>query len=167
MPRALLHLHPVGAHVALLRLVPHRPGELDRPRVEQELLGQRGLARVRVGDDGEGTPPRRLLGDGSVGGPGFGELVHDEGEHAGSPGNSRGAPARSKNCESAFIYTTRLVLPQLVGQGLGDRAVGRPGGRRGEPVPPRGPGSRASGTSPYFPENERRMNGRSDRSAAR
>ena len=36
-------------------------GEL--PAVEQELLGQRGLARVRVGDDRERAAARRLVQD--------------------------------------------------------------------------------------------------------
>ena len=37
-----------------------RPGHLDRSPEQQQLLAQRGLARVRVGDDGEGTPPGDL-----------------------------------------------------------------------------------------------------------
>ncbi len=35
----------------------HRPGQLDRPGVQQHLFGQRGLAGVRVGDDRERPPP--------------------------------------------------------------------------------------------------------------
>ena len=38
----------------------------ERAAVEQELLGERGLARVGVGDDGEGPAPGRL-GTGSAG----------------------------------------------------------------------------------------------------
>ena len=33
-----------------------RAGQVQRPAVEQELLGERGLARVRVRDDREGAP---------------------------------------------------------------------------------------------------------------
>jgi hypothetical protein len=33
----------------------HRARQLDRPRVQQEFLGQRRLAGVRVGNDGEGA----------------------------------------------------------------------------------------------------------------
>src|SRR4029453_12299538 len=37
-------------------------GLLHRPAVEQELLGEGGLARVGVADDGEGAPVRGELG---------------------------------------------------------------------------------------------------------
>ena len=40
--------------VALLAL--DRAGGLDRAAVEKKLLGQGGLTRVGVGDDGEGAP---------------------------------------------------------------------------------------------------------------
>ena len=33
----------------------HRAGELDGAAEQQQLLGERGLARVGVGDDGEGA----------------------------------------------------------------------------------------------------------------
>ena len=48
-----LHLHPVGdgGRPAALRL--DRTGELDRSAVEEELLRERGLARVGVRDDRE------------------------------------------------------------------------------------------------------------------
>ena len=39
------------------------PGGLHGPAVQQELLGQRGLAGVGVGDDGEGTPALDLIGE--------------------------------------------------------------------------------------------------------
>ena len=43
------------------------PADCERPAVEQELLGEGGLARVRVADDGEGAPARGLLGRGGHG----------------------------------------------------------------------------------------------------
>ena len=51
----LLDAHPVGAgrDAVLLRL--HLAGELDRAAEQQQLLGQRGLARVGVGDDRKGA----------------------------------------------------------------------------------------------------------------
>ena len=49
--------HPVAGRVALGAPLLDRAGEADRAAVEQQLLGQRRLAGVRVGDDGEGTPP--------------------------------------------------------------------------------------------------------------
>jgi hypothetical protein len=57
-PALLLDLHPVRGRVprALPRL--HRPGDMDRAGEKQQLLRQRGLARVRVGDDGKGSAPR-------------------------------------------------------------------------------------------------------------
>ena len=56
-----LHLHPVGdgAGAAALRL--HRAGELDHAAVEQQLLGERRLAGVRVRDDREGPSPADLV----------------------------------------------------------------------------------------------------------
>ena len=51
-----LDVHEVrrGALPDLVRL--HRAGDLDRAAEEQELLGERGLSRVGVADDGEGPP---------------------------------------------------------------------------------------------------------------
>jgi hypothetical protein len=63
-PALLLHLHPVRAHPASLAPRLHRPGLLHRAAVEQELLGEGGLAGVGVADDGEGPAARRLLGRG-------------------------------------------------------------------------------------------------------
>ena len=57
MPRLRLELHPVGGGGALVLARGDRAGELHRAAVEQELLGQRGLAGVGVGDDGEGSSP--------------------------------------------------------------------------------------------------------------
>jgi hypothetical protein len=49
----LFDLHPVR-HRVLLRLARlHRPGEVDRPAVQQQLLRQRRLAGVGVGNDRE------------------------------------------------------------------------------------------------------------------
>ena len=50
----LLELHEVRARAPRLALGAHLPGHLDGAAVEQELLGQRGLAGVRVRDDREG-----------------------------------------------------------------------------------------------------------------
>jgi hypothetical protein len=44
------------------------PGELDGARVQQQLLGERRLAGVGMGDDGERPPPRGLAGNGVVDG---------------------------------------------------------------------------------------------------
>ena len=41
-----------------------RTGDLDRAREQQQLFRQRGLARVRVGNDGEGPPAADLFGSG-------------------------------------------------------------------------------------------------------
>ena len=51
----LLQLHPVGGHPAPLAAGLDRTGLLEGTAVEEELLGQRGLARVGVADDGEGA----------------------------------------------------------------------------------------------------------------
>jgi hypothetical protein len=52
--------HPVRAGGAPVALGLDLPGELDRPAEQQELLRQRGLARVRMGDDGKGPAPLDL-----------------------------------------------------------------------------------------------------------
>src|SRR5262249_14215743 len=57
-----LDLHPVRARPPRLAPRLDRAGHLDGAAEEEELLGERGLPRVRVGDDGEGAP----LGDGVV-----------------------------------------------------------------------------------------------------
>ena len=57
---ALLELHPVRARLAAAAARLDRAGLGDRAAVEQQLLGQRRLAGVRVGDDREGAPARGL-----------------------------------------------------------------------------------------------------------
>ena len=54
----LLHLHPVGDRVALRLAAANRTGQLDGAGIQQQLLGERRLARVGVRDDGEGAAPR-------------------------------------------------------------------------------------------------------------
>ena len=39
----------------------HRASQLDRPAVQQELFGQRGLTGIGVGDNGECPPPADFL----------------------------------------------------------------------------------------------------------
>ena len=53
----LLHLHPVRDGVALGPAASDRPGQLDGSGVQQQLLGQRGLAGVRVRNDGKRAAP--------------------------------------------------------------------------------------------------------------
>lgn len=52
----LLDAHPVARGVALGLPGLHSPGHIDRPSEEEQLLGQRGLPRVGVADDGERAP---------------------------------------------------------------------------------------------------------------
>src|SRR3546814_10541115 len=52
-----IYLHPVGVGAPLLAARLHRPGELDRAAEQQQLLGERGLPGVGVGDDRKGAPP--------------------------------------------------------------------------------------------------------------
>ena len=51
----LLDLHPVGGGGPGVLFALDHPGLGDGPAVEQELFRQGGLARVGVGDDGEGS----------------------------------------------------------------------------------------------------------------
>src|SRR3569832_510901 len=59
-PALLLQLHPVGGGVPPRAPRLHAPGEVDSASVEEELLRERGLPRVRVADDGEVAPPGDL-----------------------------------------------------------------------------------------------------------
>jgi hypothetical protein len=61
-----LHGHPVRGDPAPPRLAVHRAGGVDRRRVQRQRLGQRGLARVRMADNRERPPPRRLVTDGTL-----------------------------------------------------------------------------------------------------
>jgi len=56
----LFELHPVGGRVPARLTAAHRPGQLDRAGIEQELLGQRRLAGVGMRDDRERSPPCHL-----------------------------------------------------------------------------------------------------------
>ena len=53
-----LDVHPVGDDVALRPAAAHGAGQLDGAAVEQQLLGERRLAGVRVRDDGERAAAR-------------------------------------------------------------------------------------------------------------
>ena len=57
-----LDRHPVGLGRAAVALGLDVAGELDRAAEQQQLLGQRGLAGVRMRDDGEGAPALDLGG---------------------------------------------------------------------------------------------------------
>src|ERR1035441_9593352 len=52
----LFQFHPIGGRRALVLARGDRAGELHRAAVKQELFRQRGLARVRMRDDGERAP---------------------------------------------------------------------------------------------------------------
>ena len=57
----LLELHPVGAGGTLRLATADRPGHLDAAAVEKKLLGERGLAGVRMRDNRKRPPPQNLL----------------------------------------------------------------------------------------------------------
>ena len=68
----LLQRHPVRGGAARGLAALHRAGHLDRTAEQQQLLGQRGLARIRMADDGEGAAAAGFLemrehGGGSAG----------------------------------------------------------------------------------------------------
>ena len=56
----LLELHPVGRRRLAILAAANRARQLDRAGIQQQLLGQRRLARVGMRDDGERPPPRDL-----------------------------------------------------------------------------------------------------------
>ncbi len=49
----LLDLHPVRARTPVIAARLHLSGKADRPALQQQVFGQRGLARVGMGDDRE------------------------------------------------------------------------------------------------------------------
>ena len=59
-----LELHPVGGGGALVLAGGDGAGKLEGTAVEEELLGEGGLAGVGVGDDGEGAAAGDFLGRG-------------------------------------------------------------------------------------------------------
>jgi hypothetical protein len=59
-PALALDCHPVGARRPPVALGLDLAGELDRSAEQQELLGKRGLAGVRMGDDRKGSAPGDL-----------------------------------------------------------------------------------------------------------
>jgi hypothetical protein len=58
----LLDLHPVGAGAAIGAARLDLAGEVDGAAEQEELLGQRRLAGIRVRDDGKGAPVRSAGG---------------------------------------------------------------------------------------------------------
>ena len=62
-----LDLHPVGARPRPPAARAHRAGQVDRPGLQQQALGEGRLTGVRVGDDREGAPAGGLGCDGGVG----------------------------------------------------------------------------------------------------
>ena len=74
-----LDLHPVRAGAALFAARPHRAGRADRPAGQQQVLGQGGLAGVRMADDSEGAPARGLERRGRGRGHGPGDSLRADG----------------------------------------------------------------------------------------
>ncbi len=56
-PALLLHLHEIRPRAPRLALGAHLTGHLDGTPEQEELFRQRGLAGIRVRDDGKGAPP--------------------------------------------------------------------------------------------------------------
>ena len=54
----LFQFHPIARGGPLVAARGDTAGQLHRPAVKEELFGQRGLARVRMRNDGKGAPPR-------------------------------------------------------------------------------------------------------------
>src|SRR3546814_11865332 len=58
-PALLLDLHPVGTRAPVRAARLDLAGKMDRAARDEQLLGQRGLARIGVGTDREGAARRR------------------------------------------------------------------------------------------------------------
>ena len=66
-PALALDRHPVRAGRPPVALGFDLPGKLDGPAKQQELLGQGGLAGIRMRDDREGAAPFNFGRDGRLG----------------------------------------------------------------------------------------------------
>ena len=62
-----LDLHPVGTGIAPLALGLDLAREIDGAAEQQQFLGQRGLAGVRMRNDRKGPPPRDLSSERGTG----------------------------------------------------------------------------------------------------
>ena len=144
----LLHLHPVRGDSPPLASGLHGAGRLHRAAVEEELLGEGGLARVGVADDGERAPPGGLLGraDRALGiGPvcawlvPMGALTQAELDHFDEHGFVR-LPgfADAATCEAMLDDVIAVTRAQADGT-PGARGARAPGGE------PRRPGRSARG----------------------
>ena len=89
-----LQFHPVRGGRALVLAVRHRPRKLHRPAVKQQLLGKGRLARVGMGNDGEGAAPgyfslhgwiEKEAGVSSKSAPGASEDAGNHRDHASKP----------------------------------------------------------------------------------
>jgi hypothetical protein len=60
----LLDLHPVRPRPPVLAPRPHGAGGTNGAAGQQDMLGQGRLARIRVGDDGEGATAGRFFRQG-------------------------------------------------------------------------------------------------------
>ncbi len=101
-----LQLHPVRSGRPLAFAGRDRPGKLHRAAVEQQLFGQRRLARVGVGNDGERPSPGNLFAhDGCAC---VGEMLRNVCEINGTGGRGRtdtwGEPKR-------ILSPSRLPIP--------------------------------------------------------
>ena len=63
-PARLLDLHPVRPRPPVLAARPHLTRHMNGTAEQQQLFGQRGLARVGMGNDGERAAARNLVAEG-------------------------------------------------------------------------------------------------------
>ena len=99
----LLELHPVGRRGLAILAAANRAGQLDRAGIQQQLLGERRLARVGMRDNGERPAARdlalKLALDGLV-----------ENHLRGCPTNSSPASSQSKlGCPSGTAGSRYLI----------------------------------------------------------
>ena len=129
----LLDLHEVGAGAPRLALGAHLAGHLDRAAVEQELLGQRGLAGVGVRDDREGPAPGDLRRQGG----GVADIMQHvrgysrgarEGEGGGATPAGRAGPDVRE--PPAGVFSTKKMEKDAPSAGRGALSVSLGGHRR-------------------------------------
>ena len=106
----LLDLHPVGSRVARAFARLYRARELDRAAEQEQLLGERGLASIRVRNDGESTPARHVAHQTGGEGQGIHRVRLSMLEHCKLAAENKKPPAVLRRAARK-----KLIIPRLPG----------------------------------------------------
>ena len=105
-PTGLFNRHPIGGGVAAIAFGTHGTGRVDGTSIEQELLGEGGLAGIGMRDDGKGPPASDLSRESGVGGVARNRRI---GDGLGGQGYSNELSGRG-DYEKACCVTSALLI---------------------------------------------------------